>query len=356
MTSTRVVGVFLGGCSSEHEASIHSAVALFDTIETLEEEIIWIYMLPTGLLTVLGRGPDVKDFMENQSRHAANPDLPEYKMELSYKSMRLIPSLNGQPRYSIDVALPLFHGGAGEDGSFQGLCKMFAIPCVGPTVLGAAISLDKAICKSIIRDHDIAITKHMLVDIDNADPDAIIRELGNAMIIKPRSEGSSVGVSFVSGPAELRAALSSVRQFGPQCLIEEYVKAVEAHCYVLRTQSNTKVSRVSGSVPPGKFHSYEEKLYTPHTVKRLLAKDFPPEVAERIRSDAHRVFTVLEGYGVARLDFFLLNDGKILFNEINAIPGGLGPVTGVNPWQDYEMTLRDVLVELIESSFESCST
>jgi D-alanine-D-alanine ligase len=88
---------------------------------------------------------------------------------------------------------------------------------------------------------------------------------------------------------------------------------------------------------------------TPHAVRRLVAKDFSLGVTDRVRRDASRIFSILDGWGLARLDFFLLADGEILFNEINAIPGYLGPSTGVNPWQDYGMTLRDVLVEFLES-------
>jgi D-alanine-D-alanine ligase len=344
----KTVGIFFGGRSGEHEASVHSAASLFDVIETLDAEKIWVYVSRDGLLMVPGDGSDARKVLEDWSHQALALDLPEYGMELSRACMRLIPSGGGRGAYSIDAVLPLMHGGAGEDGSFQGLCNMFAIPCAGPTVLGAAISLDKAICKSIVRDHGIAVTRHMLVNIDLVDLDEVFRALGSALIIKPRREGSSVGVSFASDHNSLKEALSLAKQFGPQCLIEQYVEAVEVHCYVLRTQAGTKISRVSGTIPSGKIHSYKDKLYTPQTVRRLLAKDFSRSVTDQVRRDAGRVFNILDGRGLARLDFFLVSDGNILFNEINSIPGCLGPVTGVNPWQDYGLTLRDVLAELIE--------
>jgi D-alanine-D-alanine ligase len=345
---SRAVAIFFGGRSREHEASVHSAMALFDVIETLATEKIWVYVSRDGLLMMPGHGADVKKFLEGWSRQALAFDPPEYRMELSHASMRLIPSTSRQRAYSVDVVLPLLHGGVGEDGSFQGLCNMFAIPCAGPTVLGAAISLDKAICKSIVRDHGIAIARHMLVDIDHVDIDEVFRSLGGALIIKPRSEGSSVGVSFAAGHDSLKRALSLARQFGPQCLIEEYVEAIEVHCYVLRTRDGMKVSRISGTIPSGKIHSYTDKMDTPHAMKRLLAKDFSATVTDRVRRDADRVFSILDGWGLARLDFFLLADETILFNEINTIPGCLGPVTGVNPWKDYGLTFRDLLAELIE--------
>jgi D-alanine-D-alanine ligase len=343
----RRLGIFFGGRSSEHEASVHSAKVLYPVIETLDVDKVWIYMARDGRLMISDRRSGLKQFLYSWTPEALTTGLEEYRLELSRANMRLASCSRG-PFYSVDAVLPLLHGGTGEDGSIQGLCKMFAIPCAGPTVLGAAISLDKAICKSILSSHGIPMTRYLLADVDTADFNEISRLIRIPMVIKPRSEGSSAGVSFAGDYGTFQRGLALAKEFSQQCIVEEYVEAVEIHCYVLRTRAGVRVSRISGTIPAGKIYSHGEKMNTPHAMKRLVARDFPTDVADCIRPLAREIFTILDGSGLARLDFFWVAGKNILFNEINSIPAYLGPSTSVNPWEDYGLTLRDVLLELFD--------
>ncbi|RDI68408.1 D-alanine--D-alanine ligase family protein [Nocardia pseudobrasiliensis] len=342
------VGVFFGGRSSEHRVSIDTANALVPILSTLDHHVVWVYTSEKGRLLVCDTAT-ADSCLDSDTPVELLDRLPEYRLLLSPGTMRLDPITESLPHFDIDVVLPLFHGAIGEDGSIQGLCRFFDITCAGPTVLGAAVGLDKAISKSIVRDHGIPVPDYTIVDIATTDLTRPSLPFDGPYVVKPRSQGSSIGVSFACDRSELDTAITAARRFGTQCLVEQYVEAVEVHCYVLKTSSIALTSRISGKAPDTPIYSYESKLRTSQRIRRLVDSDFDADIVERVQQQARTVFDLLDGRGLARVDFFLRDNGELLFNELNSIPGlRRSPAYGsFNSWANHGIEFRDAVAELL---------
>ncbi|WP_225728063.1 MULTISPECIES: ATP-grasp domain-containing protein [unclassified Nocardia] len=343
------VGIYYGGRSHEHIVSVETANALIPLLRQPGHDIAWIYVSEQGRLLV-GDTAAVDARIDSATPVERLHELPEYHMMLSAGRMRLVPVHGGHPDIDIDIVLPLFHGAIGEDGSIQGLCRFFGVACAGPTLLGAALSLDKVICKTIAAQHAIPIGPYTVVQTADPDLDALTAILNGPYVIKPRSQGSSLGVSFAADRHELERAIAEARRFGPDCLVEQYVQAMEVHCYVLKTGTRTRVSLVSGKIPPDRIYSYPDKVRTPHGVRRLAGDDFAPDLVHRIQQSALRIVGLLDGHGLARLDFFLTDAGDLLFNEINSIPGlrRNAAYGSFNSWANHGLEFADIITELID--------
>jgi D-alanine-D-alanine ligase len=276
-------------------------------------------------------------------------------MLLAQNELTLVPVDADGARYVIDVVFPVFHGEPGEDGSIQGLCSFFEIPYVGPTVRGAAVALDKAMSKALVGVHGIGVPRYLVADVESAQFDIVWRALGVPFVVKPKTAGSSLGVSFVGGELEFANALEIAARFDRKCLIEEFVEAIEVHCYVLGVGSTTIASLISGKVPLGNIYSHAEKINPPPSMRRMVAADFETDVVRRVQEQSRKVFGILDGRGFARVDFFLCADGTLLFNEINTIPGlRWNPAYGsYNSWANHGIELRDAVDRLIRHAIET---
>jgi D-alanine-D-alanine ligase len=276
--------------------------------------------------------------------------LDEVSMSLRHQEVHLVGvgSTSGRS-WPLTGLFPLLQGPFGEDGSIQGLCNFFNIPFVGPTILGAALSQDKAACKDFLRSHGIVCAKYIVVDND-FNPSTVSRMMPPPWVVKPSTQGSSLGVAYVDDTAQLSVALEHARSFGDRCLIEEYVDGIELHCYALMTAKGVKISRVSGTKSSQKIYSHEQKTNSPLQVRRFLDADFDAPLKRLIQELTYKIFSLLNGRGLARLDYFLDSNGQVLFNELNCVPAALGPVTGANPWADLGWSRADLLRELLMSA------
>lgn len=346
------VGILFGGPSGEHEASIHTAGTVWTgltelNLTELNMELAGIYMTPDRRLYYFDESSVTPTTFEQAILDRAN--MIEVSINLSFGQMSLAPIEESKVlTHSIDVLFPLILGTVGEDGSIQGLCRVFEIPCAGPTVLGGALSLDKALSKDVLRSHGILTCSHIVVGAEY-DLANIVHRLGHGpYVVKPRAEGSSLGVSYAENLQQLARGIVAALEYGDQCIVEEYVEGIEIHCYAFKTKTDTLVSRVSGTKSPEKIYSHEQKMRSPLSVKRFVASDFSEQTNMRVREITEKCYQLLAGKGLARLDYFLANDGRLLFNELNSIPTGLGPVTGANPWIDYGLTRVNIIRKLIE--------
>jgi D-alanine-D-alanine ligase len=343
------VGIFFGGRSHEHVVSIETANALLPMLSASAHDLFWVYVSTEGRLLVGDTASASPKINSSEPIELLN-SLPEYHMMLSPQRMRLEPVDERGPSIEIGTVLPLFHGAVGEDGSIQGLCRFAGVACAGPTILGAAVSLDKIVSKTIAAHHGIPVGPYMLIRTKNVDLDEITSAFDGPYVVKPRSQGSSLGVSFASSRRELEEAIVTASRFGPDCLVEQYLAAMEVHCYVLKTDLRTRVSLVAGKVPASPIYSYQDKTERPRGMRRLAGDDFDPAVAQRIQRAATRVFELLDGRGVARIDFFLSDAGDLLFNEVNAIPGlrRNAAYGAFNSWANHGLEFADIISELVQ--------
>ncbi|VBB06765.1 d-alanine--d-alanine ligase signature 1 [Lucifera butyrica] len=316
------VGVLFGGKSTEHEVSLQSAKNVIDAIDPAKYEVTLIGIDKTGRWHL----NDKAHFLLNES----NPK--EIALQKSDKQVMLSPGNEGQPllhvlnqteKSSIDVIFPVLHGAYGEDGTVQGLLKLANVPFVGAGVLGSAVGMDKDVTKRLLRDAGIPVAKsmtfraHQQAEIDFA---AVTAGLGLPLFVKPANLGSSVGVSKVRNRDEFEAAIQTAFLYDTKVLIEEFVQGREVECAVLGNE-RPAASAVGEIIAQRDFYSYEAKYIDESGAILSIPAELPPATVQKIQAMAVEAFQVLCCEGMARVDFFLTPDGRLIVNEINTIPG-----------------------------------
>lgn len=225
-----------------------------------------------------------------------------------------------------DVAFPVLHGPYGEDGSIQGLFASLNIPYVGCGIAASAVAMDKYLLKEICASNGIPQNPFMAVhECDLArDEQAVIREIANTfsypLFVKPVRQGSSIGISRVTNERELREALAMARKLDRTILIEPEVHNFrEIECAVLGLD-DPLVS------PPGEikkeadvWYDFDKKYL--HPAETDFMADVPEGVIEATRSITKKLWAAVGMRGLARFDYFLLEDGQVLLNEVNTLPG-----------------------------------
>ena len=223
----------------------------------------------------------------------------------------------------IDTIIPVLHGKNGEDGTIQGLFELCAIPYVGCGVTASAVSMDKAYTKIIV-DSLKNIPQADYVLVRQGDNDDYIEKaeskLGYPMFVKPCKSGSSQGVSKAENRDELINAVKLALSHDSKVLIEETIKGRELECAVFEKNGKIVCSNVGEAVAGDVFYSYEAK-YNNSDSKTVLNPDIPQGVNEKVKTYAEAIFRALGCNGLSRVDFFMEENGNVIFNEINTLPG-----------------------------------
>ena len=239
----------------------------------------------------------------------------------------LIPSARlrvGDDEIGFDVAFPVLHGPHGEDGTVQGTFETCDIPYVGCGVLGSALAMDKDLTKQVVASTGVATAKWLTIRRHEwiEDPALAIGEVGRALgfpvFVKPSAQGSSVGISRVTGEGNLKEAVSNAFRYDTKVLVEEAVSAREIEVGVL----DGPVSSVPGEViTDGGWYTYDAK-YEDDSSSFDAPAQLTQEAARHVRDLAERIFETLGLSGLARIDFFYENGSRrFLFNEANTMPG-----------------------------------
>jgi D-alanine-D-alanine ligase len=318
---TRIAIIF-GGRSAEHEISLLSAANILQAIDKDKYEIFLIGVDRQGRWYL---NQEAHNLLEDNVYHM--PLLVEESDEVA-----LVPGQGGAQLFNItkyiglgalDVVFPVMHGSYGEDGSVQGLLRLANIPFVGGSVLGSAVCMDKDVTKRLLRDADIPVVPWLtFVRNEKAEikPDIIEDILGMPVFVKPANLGSSVGVSRVAVPGDLAPAIELAFSYDNKVLIEQYVRGRELECSVLGNEDPV-VSVVGEVISHHEFYSYEAKYVDEKGAILDIPARIRKEQSEAVKRYALRAFKALCCEGMARVDFFLLDNGEIIVNEINTIPG-----------------------------------
>ena len=314
------VGVVFGGRSGEHEVSLRSARFVLDNLDPAKYEVVPIGVTKSGEW-LLDRDP-----MRLLSAETPNPNgATALPVTLPTGAIDRPPPTGGIG--DLDVLFPVMHGTYGEDGTVQGLLELAGVPYVGAGVTGSAVGMDKAIMKSVFRDHGLPVAPWMTL-VQPGRPASmestrarIEAAFGYPVFIKPCNLGSSVGVSKVHDATELPTALEQAAEFDRRVIVERAVpNAREIEVSVLG--NDVPETSVCGEIVPAReFYDYHAK-YDDDDSRAEIPADLPAEVAESIRELAGRGFAAIDAAGYARVDFLL--DGttlEIFISEINTIPG-----------------------------------
>jgi D-alanine-D-alanine ligase len=349
------VAVLFGGRSAEHEVSLQSAKNIIEAIDKEKYDVI--------LIGIDKKGGWHLNAGSQFLLHAENPKLVALNSGTESKNVTLVPYntdsqllnvTSGEGLGSVDVVFPVLHGTYGEDGTMQGLLKLANIPFVGPSVLGSAIAMDKDVSKRLLRDADIPVTKFFVYHkYQRADIHfkSIEHAIGTPFFVKPANLGSSVGVVKVYNKGELENALDEAFQFDHKILIEQYVAGREIECSVLGNED--PIASVPGEIlPQHEFYSYEAKYIDEKGATLKIPAELPQAIVQRIQKIAIRAFQVLCCEGMARVDCFLKENGDVLVNEINTIPGFTKISMYPKLWEASGISYAELIDRLIQLAIE----
>ena len=256
----------------------------------------------------------------------------------------------------IDVVFPLLHGPYGEDGTFQGLCEMMNISYVGSGVLASAVAMDKSFAKPIFASHGLAVAPGIVLtqrewSTDKSASLARTQSLGFPLFVKPARSGSSRGTTKVKSSEQLSDAIESALVHDPKILIEAAIVGREIECGVLEIEGVPHTSVVGEVRVLGnhEFYDFEAKYLDGSTEFDIPAKLTEKESAA-VQAAALKAFQSLGCEGLARVDFFLKNDGSLIINEINTMPGFTPKSVFPMLWKAQGKSYSEIISILIESA------
>ncbi len=351
MDKKRIVVLF-GGQSSEHLVSCMSAANVIGQIDTSRYELLLIGITEEGHWLKADSLEDVRTgaWKESTTEAIISPDATSHSVVLTEQgTSRNVP---------VDVVFPVLHGPYGEDGTVQGLLELAKIPYVGCGVLSSAVSMDKLYTKLIVDTLDIRQARYVPVMVwkFQKDPDAIIRQIEEKfsypVFVKPSNAGSSRGITKAGNRQELLAGLEEAARHDRKILVEETITGHEVECAVLGGgQKPVASSGVGEILAAAEFYDYEAKYFNEQS-RTVIGPELPGDSAERVRKAAERIFNAVDGYGLARVDFFVTDGGEVVFNEINTLPGFTSISMYPMLWEAAGISKKELIDRLITLAFE----
>jgi D-alanine-D-alanine ligase len=288
------VAVLHGGRSSEHEVSLSSAESVIAGVAAAGHEVVPVLLERSGGW----RGP------------AGEP-------------LALAP---GAGLLSADVAFPVLHGPFGEDGTVQGLLELLDVPYVGAGVLASSLCMDKIVFKDVLAAAGVPQVAYLGVREARwrREPDVVrseLQPLGLPLFVKPARLGSSVGIAKVREEVQLGEALDGAFAHDPLVIVEAFSAGTEVECgvmglYEAEASAPGEVVLLKGA----EWYDYEAK-YSDGGVELEVPARIPEAAAAEVRRLAVETFLRVGCAGLARVDFFVENGGRVLVNELNTLPG-----------------------------------
>lgn len=278
------IAVLSGGRSSEHDVSVDSGASVIKGLEEAGHEVVEVRIGRDGRWLAAGAPVD------------------------------LVP---GGGLLGADVAFPVLHGAFGEDGSLQGLLEMLDLPYVGSDVLASATCMDKLTLKRLLAGQGIPQVDFVAVGEENWRERCA--ELGTPLWVKPSRMGSSVGITRIEDLTALDGAVETALRHDPRVIIEASAHGREIECSVLGNE-DPETSMPGMLEVNAEWYDYEAK-YGEGGMDLAVPAPISEMETQRVRELAAEVFTLAGCSGLARCDFFVEPDGRVLVNEINTMPG-----------------------------------
>lgn len=344
------VAIICGGCSSEHEVSINSAIRIAKCIDTCKFDVVIIWIDKSGRWYIKDMHSDSFSYFTNNEHIFIL--LKKWPQQFFLSSGNINTVLN------FDVVFPIAHGSLGENGSLQGLLRMMDVPFVGSDVLGSSISMNKDIAKCLLRDAGLLVTPFKTFSFFeryNIDFESIVSTLGLPFFIKPVNQGSSIGVSKVVNYKSFFKALKIAFSFSHKILIESAIIGREIECAVLGNNDNPEIS-VCGEIilKDNNFYTYCDKYVESKNVCNIIPAVIDNMVSEKIRYIAFRAFQILNCSGMARVDFFInSSNNRIIINEVNTLPGFTDTSMYVKLWEATGLSVKSLITKLIELALDA---
>lgn len=344
MKEKKNIAIIFGGCSPEYGVSLQSAYAVISHMDTDKYEPVLIGITKAGDWYLFEGNiesiPSDTWHTQECTPAAVSPNRSERV---------LLKIQNGKAeKIRIDAAFPVLHGQNGEDGTVQGIFELAGIPIIGCGILSSALCMDKDRAHKLANAAGIAVPQSFVLkkgtEITTAL--ALAEEIGYPLFVKPVKAGSSFGVTKVSDRKDLPAAIAAAFIYDDTVIVEENISGFEVGCAVIGT-NNLTVGEVDEIELADGFFDFTEK-YTLKTSAIHVPARIDTAAASRIKQTAKTIYQALDCHGFARVDMFLADSGRIIFNEVNTIPGFTTHSRFPNMLRAIGMSFEQVISTLIE--------
>ena len=339
------VAVVFGGRSTEHAISCLSAGTVIAALEAAGHEVVpvgvtragtWVLAEPDQAYTIRGSGlPEVTGGIAvHFSGDARRPGLM---------------ATDGQVAF--DVVFPVLHGPYGEDGTVQGLFELANVPYVGAGVYASAAAMDKAHMKTALVAAGLPVAPYELARAGQAPP-GVLDRLGVPVFVKPARGGSSIGISKVTRPEQLDAAVELAYESDTKVLIEAGMIGREVECGVLAGVDGRPEASAPAEIvvdPAYDFYDFEAKYLSGATSFTVPAA-LDPVVTKTVQDIAIAAFGALDCAGLARVDVFVRPDGQVIVNELNTMPGFTAASMFPRMWAASGVELPELVDRLVRDA------
>lgn len=316
------IAVVAGGDSSEEVISMRSATQVYQSLDQSLYEPYLVVMKGTQW-HVDHRAVDRNDFS--------------------------FTTTDGQ-KIVFEYALIMIHGTPGENGILQGYLELMRIPYSTCNVATSAITFDKTLCKTMLRDNkEICMAREIVLDRNTPiDTPYIICQLGLPMFVKPNAGGSSFGVSKIKRAEDLSAAIATAFEHSDKVLIEEYIEGREVSCGIMVTQGREWVLPVTELISQNEFFDFEAK-YTDGVTTEVTPADLPAETVARLNQSTRAIYHTLGCRGVVRIDY-IIKSGTPYFIEVNTTPGMSANSIIPQQWRAAGLTMGQAFTMIINDT------
>jgi D-alanine-D-alanine ligase len=362
--SSRVrVAVVFGGRSNEHAISCVSAGSILRNLDPQRFEVVAIGITPEGSWVLTDGDPDALAISNRQLPGVTTESGTELALPADPQRGGQLVSLDagaglnaGRVLGSVDVVFPVLHGPYGEDGTIQGLLELAGVPYVGAGVLSSAVGMDKEFTKKLLAAEGIPVGPYTV--LRPSQPTLLPEErerLGLPVFVKPARGGSSIGVSRVTSWGELAAAVADARRHDPKVIVEAAINGRELECGVLEMPDGSIEASTVGEIRvvgvrgrEDSFYDFETK-YLDDAAELDVPAKVDDDIADAVRQLAIRAFEAIDCQGLARVDFFLTDDGPVI-NEVNTMPGFTTISMYPRMWAASGVDYRSLLATMVETA------
>ncbi|WP_435243814.1 D-alanine--D-alanine ligase family protein [Streptomyces cucumeris] len=359
------VAVVFGGRSSEHAISVVTAGAVLRAIDREKYDVLPIGITSDGRWALTADEPErmaianrelptVAGLAESVEGSVVLPVDPGNR-EVVYSEPGSVPKALGD----VDVVFPMLHGPYGEDGTLQGLLELSGVPYVGAGVLASAVGMDKEYMKRVFVSFGLPVGPYEVIrprEWEN-DPAAARRRIvdfagehGWPLFVKPSRAGSSIGITKVDDAAGLDAAIEVARAHDPKVIVEALLRGREIECGVLEFEDGPRAS-VPAEIPPVSAHDfYDFEAKYIDSADGVVPAPLTEEETRRVQELAVRAFDAVSCEGLVRADFFLLENGEFVINEVNTMPGFTPISMYPRMWQESGVGYPELVDRLIQAA------
>ncbi|HWD69864.1 MAG TPA: D-alanine--(R)-lactate ligase [Solirubrobacteraceae bacterium] len=306
------VGIIFGGSSEEHPVSVKSAREIAAHLDRTRYEPFWIGITTHGAWRLCD-GPDVGWEHSNARRALLSPDRANPGL--------LILDGERHQTISLDLVLPVLHGRLGEDGAIQGLLELSGMPYAGCDIQSSAICMDKSLAYTVAASAGISTPSFVvLAPGEDIDGDA----LSYPVFVKPARSGSSFGVTKVTSRDEIHGAIRAARRYDAKVLIESAVAGDEVGCAIYGNEGDLQVGEVDQIALSDGFFRIHQELEPERgsdNATVLVPARIPADARALVQETAKAIYRALGCRGLSRVDMFLTEDGRVVLNEVNTLPG-----------------------------------